>query len=260
MNTKRIERMTEDEQRTWWKENHHLVGIPSEVSTCQVRGKTTPSNIEGHTLEWWRFDSRVDWNEDEERWQARERDFRWSKSQGRWIDTKETPLERKTKRFQRLERGTPHAKSPRTLLTPAFDFGHEPTLTREERFLASGAKRQALKEIETHRHLTDKTVELGMNVPRHMWWDKERGSHATRRAIGVIVHMADAYPSNTSPDGLVPDTRFTELVALEDLRALLRSYVTDKEMDSLEEKAFGGAVKDRHTLARARRKASKAFD
>ena len=238
MNTKRIERMTEDEQRTWWKENHHLVGIPSEVSTCQVRGKTTPSNIEGHTPLWFRVVS------DEKEIYG-----------GLNKENRETRIGAKPP-----ERGTPHAKSSRTLLTPAFDYGHEPTLTREERFLASGAKRQALKEIETHGHLTDKTVELGMNVPRHMWWDKERGSHATRRAIGVIVHMADAYPSNTSPDGLVPDTRFTELVALEDLRALLRSYVTDKEMDSLEEKAFGGAVKDRHTLARARRKASKAFD
>lgn len=252
--------MTEDEQRTWWKENGHLVGIPSEVSTCRVIGKTTPSIGDGHTLEWYRYDSRMEWNEDEERWRARETPgVIWSKSQGRYIESNPKE-ERLTRHAKPPERGTPHTKSSRTYITPAFDYGHEPLLTREERFLASSAKRQALKELGTHGHLTNKTVVLGESVPRHMWWDKERGSHATRRAIGVIVHMADAYPSSQSPDGLVPDTRFVELVALEDLRALLRSHVTDKEMDSLEQSAFGGAVKDRHTLARARRKASKAFD
>ena len=255
----RMTRMNKEEANAWMEANKHRIGIPAEISTVKVKGKLFhDTKGDGHTTEWWKTDSRVKWSEKEGRWKTKaERTKR----------STEEPMTRERGRLkfrdagllptdgERYEETRPMVQRGKIHMRAAFDFGQPEELTRDEKFLKSAAHRQAVSEMATHGELQKTTVVMGERVPREMWYDKQRGSHA-RRSVGVIVHMADAFPvSGMTADEMVPDTRWLELVALSDLRQLLRSYITEKEMEALEESAFGNAVKDRHCLARARRKA-----
>ena len=64
-------------------------------------------------------------------------------------------------------------------------------------------------------------------------------------------------------DELVGDTSMVEMIALEDLRQLLRSQgVTDLEMEALERSAAGVAQPDRsarYALARGRERAGRIY-
>lgn len=274
----------------WMEENKHLINIPGELSTCRVVGQLHhPISGDGHTMPWWQHEGEVAWSRARDKDERPETDeqgepvYKWKvKSEraqtirfekGRRIRTVGAAANRAAKKSHSSRNAVyvrcycnPDTRLPEVVVSrlgnrsdlqqPAFNYGLPEEISVEEKKLSCGARRGAEKQMETHGHLLPATVVMGQPVPRGMWLDSQRGCYQARRAKGVILHLADVYthPEYT-PEEMVADNRMVELIALADLTRLLRSYCTEKEIEALEQRATGSAVKDRHCLKRAQRKA-----
>ena len=99
--------------------------------------------------------------------------------------------------------------------------------------------------------LKETTTVLGQRVPGALTYDKRIDG---RRRSGVVQSFPDL-------DRAGVDVNWMQQLAYDELISWLRlsAELTDKEVESLEKRAAGQAVPDRHCLARAQRKAQAAL-
>ena len=208
----------------------------------------------------WRFAShKLKWSDADERWSfGSERPWTFSQSRG----TKRVTTKAESIRIgRRIVTDMPKATMERGYYpTPICDY-HLPAEPTGDWRDGVNARRQALKEA-SQGGLKPKTVVLGQHVPAHLSIQKRTEYSKTQKWNREVCSFGDLFTSDQldemNPEDMFEDTRQIELIAMDDLRSLLRSYVTEKEMEALEQRAAGVAVTDRHCLKRAQRKAQEA--
>lgn len=254
----------------WMAANSRLIGIPAELPGISVKGRLHHEvNGDGHDNLPWRFQGQMNWSEKTGKWSVRsERPASFNKQRGtRRIATEEGQqyVSRCSQRikFARQER-TPLKISRvgnRSVFDAAFNFGlpcDPPGDWRE----GTNARRQAEKEMK-NGGLRKTTILMGERLPfdlsiqkRKEWSDRT----LRNRRVCSFEDLFDASMlDDMDPADMFADSHQIELIELAELRELLRSYVTQKEMEALEQRAAGVAVRDRHCLKRAQRKAVAAL-
>ena len=99
-------------------------------------------------------------------------------------------------------------------------------------------------------HLKETTTVLGQRVPGALTYDRKVQQRGDRCATFAASDFS-----------FRPDSTWMQQLAYNELISWLRleAELTDKEIESLEKRAAGQAVPDRHCLARAQRKAQAAL-
>lgn len=165
-----------------------------------------------------------------------------------------------------VSRGRIHLTTvPESFAQVGARFGYviSAPLDTADRMAGQRARRVAITQMDRFGRLLPDAPLLGQIVSRELWFDRRRGYYAEQHRRRDI-HIADAFSveedSEMTSDELVGDSTRVEMIALEDLRQLLRSQgVTDLEMEALERSAAGVAVPDRHCLRRARERAGRIY-
>lgn len=125
--------------------------------------------------------------------------------------------------------------------------------------LGSHSKRQALGEI-SRGGLKKKTVVLGEQVPSFLLINKEESWSERQLRNRRVCHFGDLFTEaqldGMNPEDMFEDKKQLELIAVNELWDLLRSQgLTDKETEALDCRANDLAVRDRHCLSRAQKRA-----
>ena len=240
-----------DLHRDWAK------GSPAEVATCSVTGRgpapvelqddwrdRQPGHCNSNPLPWWRQASSessrwaevsaYDGLDDSERvlgLSAAQLAHRAAQGQSQLAPT----LERVNGSRRRLSQ---EQRTPEGYSTPA---------SRDTLRWSRSSKVTALAEAASGV-LRQTTPVLGEKVPAALGYD--RRADGLRRRTGVLQNFAEV-------DAI--DNRWQEGLALSELQGWLVLHLTAKEVEALEQRAHGEAVADRHTLARAQRKAQEAL-
>jgi hypothetical protein len=241
-----------DLHRDWAK------GSPAEVATCSVTGRgPAPIELQGNwrdrqaghcnsnPLPWWRQASSESsrWSEvsaydgldDSERvlgLSAAQLAHRAAQGQSQLAPT----LERVNGSRRRLSQ---EQRTPEGYITPA---------SRDAISWSSLSRRQALSEVAKAGQLKQTTPVQGERVSAALGYDSRVDGY--RRRAGVLQNFAEVDAA---------DTRWQEGLAVAELQGWLVLHLTAKEVEALEQRAHGEAVADRHTLARAQRKAQEAL-
>jgi len=241
-----------DLHRDWAK------GLPAEVATCQTRGRScAPAELQGHwrdrqpgqcsssPLPWWR--------------QAGSEAGRWSELAAYdGLDDSERVLalsaaqlaRRAAQEKQQLAPTLERVSGVRRRLAQAIRTpeGYATPASRDAISWSSFSRRQALCEVERGGSLRQTTPVLGERVSAALGYDTRVDGY--RRRTGVLQSFAEV-------DAV--DNRWQEQLAAAELQDWLVLHLTAKEVEALGQRAHGEAVTDRHTLARAQRKAQEAL-
>lgn len=239
----------------------------SEIRTCKVTGKLEHETFGDGTEHLpWRFQGEVQYDKEGKARIKTERHLHTFKDRKAFDRCLKARARREAQKAA-AQQGRKPARDSGMVDPIRWErvYGQQPfaglvtELTREERNLAAGARRQALAEMQAGG-LKDLTVLCGADVPRCLWFDGKRGSHDARRNVGVVVHLADAVAGcgDYTPEEMVPDTYEAEQRAYAELKEDLLFHITAKELEALELRAAGVALPDRnarYALERAQRKA-----
>ena len=248
----------------WMEVNKHRIGIPAELPHTKATGSLDHA-IPGDGWDNlpWRFAShKLKWSDADERWSfGSERPWTFSQSRG----TKKVATPNESIRIgRRVVTDMPKATMERGYFpTPICDYG-QPSQPAGDWRDGVNARRQALKEA-SQGGLKAKTVTLGEHVPAHLSIQKRTAWSERTVRNRQVCSFGDLFTADQldemNPEDMFEDTRQIELIAMDDLRSLLRSYVTEKEMEALEERAAGVAQSDKsgQNLRRAQRKAQEAM-
>lgn len=241
-----------DLHRDWAK------GLPAEVATCSVSGRgpapveqkddwrtRQPGQCSSSPLPWWR--------------QAGSEAGRWSELTAYdGLDDSERVLglsaaqlaHRAAQAQQQLAPTLERVSGARRRLSQAqrTPEGYSTPASRDVIGWSSFSRRQALGEVERSGALRQTTPVLGERVSAALGYDTRVDGY--RRRTGVLQNFAEV-------DAI--DNRWQEQLAAAELQGWLVLHLTAKEVEALEQRAHGEAVTDRHTLARAQRKAKEAL-
>lgn len=241
-----------DLHRDWAK------GLPAEVATCQTRGRSClptelngdwrerqPGHCDSSPLPWWR--------------QARTEAGRWSELSGldstddseRVQSLSAAQLAHRAAQEQQQQLATIERISGarRRLAQPLrAPIGYATPASRDAISWSSFSRRQALGELERSGALKQTTPLQGERVPASLGYDTRVDGY--RRRTGVLQSFAEV-------DTI--DNRWQQQLAADELQGWLVLHLTEKEVEAIEQRAHGEAVTDRHTLARAQRKAQAAM-
>lgn len=250
--------------------NRHRIGIPSELPGIKVQGRLFhPIAGDGWDNLTWRFQGKMRWSDKTGKWSVRsERPASFSKARGSCLyqtDAERTYVSRCSqwvrtyvKEETRVSPVVVSRLGNRSVFDPAFNFGLpcEPPGEWRDGY---NARRQAESEV-SRGGLKAVTILMGQRLPFHMSIQKrQEWSARTLRNNRVCSFQDLLSDDDMNPEDMFADMRQVELIEMEELRQLLRSYLTGKEMEALDERASGVAVTDRHCLKRARRKAQEAL-
>ena len=205
-----------------WLELHSdwCRGLPAEVRDTSVIGQETPARGDGRSMPWYRID-------------------------GTWVGA---PAPRQEASVDRSPRGR--------RFHPLQGWGESAASAPITDAPAAGAPRplrgRALRAVAQQgtEQLRPVTVILGQRVPGSMTYDR----HSDQRGDRCATHsMADL-------SGHADFSWMSQLAEAELLEWLrLEAGLTALEIESLQQRAAGAAVSDRHCLARAQRRAQTAL-
>ena len=286
--TKRLNKLQADQ---WLQDHQVLINAPScylserpydgrtEVKgrspsrmgrdQTQVKGRLFhPVSGDGWDNLTWRFQGKMRWSSKTGKWSVKsERPASFSKARGTTLVRSETeaPTTRERGRLAAGEKVKPDMSMRPTMErgyypTPAFDFGLpcEPPGEWRDGY---NAKRQALKEVNSGG-LRPVTILLGQRLPFHLSIQKRQDYAKQTISQNRTCSIQELMVDDEEPLVFADDRPTNlELIGLDDLWSLLRSRLTAKEMEALDEKVTGVAQSDRsgQNLARARRKAEEAL-
>ena len=268
MTTKKQQRQQEAD--AWMAANRHRIGIASELPGIKVQGRLFhPTTGDGWDNLTWRVQGKMRWSDRTGRWSVKpERQSSFSKTRGTTRYQTDEPrsyvsrcsqwLRTYVKEDTRVSPVVVSRLGNRSVFDAAFNFGLpcEPPGEWRDGY---NARRQAEAEV-SRGGLKTTAILFGQRLPFDLSIQKRKEwSARTLRNQRVWSFQELLSDDDMNPEDMFADMRQVELIEMEELRELLRSYLTGKEMEALDERASGVAVTDRHCLKRAQRKAQEAL-